>query len=156
MNARFLPPADRKDARVAARPLDDAIPSREVAGTLACCCPARAMVQAVMPPTAARPHETELLLCGHHYRASRTALAAAGAGGASPARPERRGGGLDRRPPVRRGVTEVHALVVYESMYGNTHVIASNIAIGLRGTYEVTLVRWPRPPRILSTAPAPG
>ena len=32
-----------------------------------------------MPPTAARPHETDLLLCGHHYRASRTALAAAGA-----------------------------------------------------------------------------
>ena len=32
-----------------------------------------------MPPTAARPHDTELLLCGHHYRASRQALAAAGA-----------------------------------------------------------------------------
>ncbi len=30
-----------------------------------------------MPPTAARPHETELLLCGHHYLASRHALAAA-------------------------------------------------------------------------------
>ena len=30
-----------------------------------------------MPPTAARPHETELLLCGHHYRVSRAALAAA-------------------------------------------------------------------------------
>jgi menaquinone-dependent protoporphyrinogen IX oxidase len=25
-------------------------------------------------------------------------------------------------------------------MYGNTHVVASNIAVGLRGTYEVTLV----------------
>jgi hypothetical protein len=34
----------------------------------------------------------------------------------------------------------MHALVVYESMYGNTHVVASNIADGLRGTYEVTLV----------------
>jgi menaquinone-dependent protoporphyrinogen IX oxidase len=34
----------------------------------------------------------------------------------------------------------MRALVVYESMYGNTHVIASNIADGLRGTYEVTLV----------------
>jgi hypothetical protein len=78
MNARFLPPSVTKDARAAVRPLDD-IPSREVAGTLACCCPARAMVAAVMPPTAARPNETELLLCGHHYRASRTALAAAGA-----------------------------------------------------------------------------
>ena len=30
-----------------------------------------------MPPTQARPHETDLLLCGHHYRASRAALAAA-------------------------------------------------------------------------------
>jgi len=79
MNARFLPPSARKDARVATRPPDDAIPSREVAGTLACCCPARAMVQVVMPPTPARPYETDLLLCGHHYRRSRTALAAAGA-----------------------------------------------------------------------------
>ena len=79
MNERFLPPSAREDARVATRPPDDAIPSREVAGTLACCCPARAMVQVVMPPTPARPYETDLLLCGHHYRASRTALAAAGA-----------------------------------------------------------------------------
>ena len=34
----------------------------------------------------------------------------------------------------------MRALVVYESMYGNTHVVASNIADGLRGTGEVTLV----------------
>ena len=34
----------------------------------------------------------------------------------------------------------MRALVVYESMYGNTHVIAGNIADGLRATYEVTLV----------------
>ena len=34
----------------------------------------------------------------------------------------------------------MRALVVYESMYGNTHVVASNIADGLRGSYEVTLV----------------
>jgi hypothetical protein len=45
----------------------------------ACCCVARAVVRVVMPPTAARPHETELLLCGHHYRLSRAALSAAGA-----------------------------------------------------------------------------
>jgi len=38
---------------------------------------ARAVVRVVMPPTASRPHETELLLCGHHYRTSRAALAAA-------------------------------------------------------------------------------
>ncbi len=34
----------------------------------------------------------------------------------------------------------MQALVVYESMYGNTHVIASNIKDGLRATHEVTLV----------------
>ncbi len=79
MNARFLPPSASKDAPAAARPPDDAIPSWEAPGSLACCCPAPAMVQVVMPPTAARPHETDLLLCGHHYRASRVALAAAGA-----------------------------------------------------------------------------
>ena len=43
----------------------------------ACCCPARPVVRVVMPATAARPHRTELLLCGHHYRVSRQALAAA-------------------------------------------------------------------------------
>ena len=30
-----------------------------------------------MPPTASRPHEADLLLCGHHYRVSRRALEAA-------------------------------------------------------------------------------
>ena len=45
----------------------------------ACCCPARPVVVAVMPPGAGRPHPTDLLLCGHHYRVSRQALAAAGA-----------------------------------------------------------------------------
>ena len=34
----------------------------------------------------------------------------------------------------------MRALVVYESMYGNTHEIARNIADGLRSNYEVTLV----------------
>ena len=43
----------------------------------ACCCVAWAVVRVVMPPTAARPYETELLLCGHHYRLSRAALSAA-------------------------------------------------------------------------------
>jgi hypothetical protein len=43
----------------------------------ACCCVARAVVRVVIPPTAGRPRETELLLCGHHYRISRVALAAA-------------------------------------------------------------------------------
>jgi len=48
-------------------------------GERACCCPAGPVVAAVMPPTAARSHPVDLLLCGHHYRASRGALAAAGA-----------------------------------------------------------------------------
>jgi hypothetical protein len=34
----------------------------------------------------------------------------------------------------------MRALVVYESMYGNTRVIAGGIADGLRATHEVTLV----------------
>ena len=34
----------------------------------------------------------------------------------------------------------MRALVVYESMYGNTHDIASKIEDGLRATHEVTLV----------------
>ena len=42
----------------------------------ACCCPARPVVQAIMPP---ERHSVDLLLCGHHYRVSRQALAAAGA-----------------------------------------------------------------------------
>jgi hypothetical protein len=32
-----------------------------------------------MPPAAARRHPVDLLLCGHHYRASEAALRAAGA-----------------------------------------------------------------------------
>jgi flavodoxin len=34
----------------------------------------------------------------------------------------------------------MRVLVVYESMYGNTHVVASDIADGLRAAHEVTLV----------------
>jgi hypothetical protein len=45
----------------------------------ACCCPAKPAVVAVLPPCPGRDHETDLLLCGHHYRASRDALKAAGA-----------------------------------------------------------------------------
>ncbi len=43
----------------------------------ACCCTARPAVVAVMPPGPGRAHRTELLLCGHHYRVSLVALAAA-------------------------------------------------------------------------------
>jgi hypothetical protein len=45
----------------------------------ACCCPARPAIVAVIPPAAGRDHPTDLLLCGHHYRLSRSSLAAAGA-----------------------------------------------------------------------------
>jgi hypothetical protein len=45
----------------------------------ACCCPARPVVTVVMPPTARRPDPVDLLLCGHHFRASQAALQAAGA-----------------------------------------------------------------------------
>lgn len=34
----------------------------------------------------------------------------------------------------------MRALVVYESIYGNTHVVANRIADGLRATHEVTVV----------------
>jgi hypothetical protein len=45
----------------------------------ACCCSARPVVIAIMPPVPGRDHATDLLLCGHHYRASRQALDGAGA-----------------------------------------------------------------------------
>ncbi len=44
-----------------------------------CCCAAMPLVVAFIPASPGRPHRTDLLLCGHHYRASRHALAAAGA-----------------------------------------------------------------------------
>lgn len=36
------------------------------------------MVRVLMPATASRPYRVDLLLCGHHYRLSQWALAAAG------------------------------------------------------------------------------
>ena len=78
MNASFRQSsADRAEGTTG---LADAAAPHGPAASLtdqACCCVARAVVRAVMPPSAARPHETELLLCGHHYRASRAALSAA-------------------------------------------------------------------------------
>jgi len=43
------------------------------------CCSARPALNVIMPAAPDRPHAPELLLCGHHYRRSRRALAAAGA-----------------------------------------------------------------------------
>jgi len=48
-------------------------------GEPACCCPARPVVRVVMPTTATRLEPVDLLLCGHHYRASQIALNASGA-----------------------------------------------------------------------------
>jgi len=44
-----------------------------------CCCPARPVVKVLIPPGSARPHPVDLPLCGHHYLASRAALAAVNA-----------------------------------------------------------------------------
>ena len=44
-----------------------------------CCCPARPVVKVLIPLSSARPHTADLLLCGHHYLASRAALAAVNA-----------------------------------------------------------------------------
>jgi hypothetical protein len=45
----------------------------------ACCCPARPVVSVILPPAPGRLDPVDLFLCGHHYRTSRAALAAAGA-----------------------------------------------------------------------------
>jgi hypothetical protein len=45
----------------------------------ACCCPARPVVTVVIPAGRGRPHPVDLLLCGHHYWVSRSALHAIGA-----------------------------------------------------------------------------
>ena len=43
----------------------------------ACCCPAQPLVRVIMRPTSRRRRSVDVLLCGHHYRISRQALAAA-------------------------------------------------------------------------------
>jgi len=80
VNARFLHPSARGDATAdQTAPGGAATALAAAAGPVgrACCCPANAVVRVIMPPTAARPRQIDLLLCGHHYRASRRALAAA-------------------------------------------------------------------------------
>ena len=72
MNTKFCPPAPAGPPDVATHAGPAASP-----GDRACCCVARAMVRVIMPPAEGRSHETELLLCGHHYRVSRAALSAA-------------------------------------------------------------------------------
>ena len=60
--------------------LDDELPGRARLPTAtgrSCCCPAPPAVTVVMFRAQGRPHPVDLLLCGHHYRASRAALHAA-------------------------------------------------------------------------------
>ncbi len=45
----------------------------------------------------------------------------------------------------------MRVLVVYESMYGNTHAVATDIASGLSAAHEVTLVPVTRASRVLVT-----
>ena len=45
----------------------------------ACCCAAKPGLLAIMPPTQGRTHPVDLLLCDHHFLASRAGLTAAGA-----------------------------------------------------------------------------
>jgi hypothetical protein len=45
----------------------------------ACCCPAQPVIIAVVPPAPGRVRAVDVLLCAHHYRLSRDALATAGA-----------------------------------------------------------------------------
>ena len=80
MNARSRPPSVGQ-AQGAAGLFDATASSGPAASSSgqACCCVARAVVRVVMPPSAGRPREAGLLLCGHHYRISRVALAAADA-----------------------------------------------------------------------------
>lgn len=59
---------------------DDELPRRQIpVASRSCCCPAAPAVTVILPPAAARRHPADLLLCGHHYRASQAALRAAGA-----------------------------------------------------------------------------
>jgi len=77
MNAKFLHPAGR--GRIAVGDLPERVTPEPWLTGRACCCPAWPVVQVTMPATASRPHETDLLLCAHHYRVSRPALEEAGA-----------------------------------------------------------------------------
>jgi hypothetical protein len=76
MKARFpLTGADKSAPGFGGVPRDDILPAGFE--DHACCCPAYPVVRVVMPPTPERRHSVDLLLCGHHYRVSRQALAAA-------------------------------------------------------------------------------
>jgi hypothetical protein len=46
---------------------------------------------------------------------------------------------MDVKANKTKGVTTMRAVVVYESMYGNTHLVADAIGAGLRSLFEVTI-----------------
>jgi len=78
MKPRFpLAGADRSAPESGDPRWDDILPAGHE--DRACCCPAYPVVRVIMPSTSERRHSVDLLLCGHHYRVSRQALAAAGA-----------------------------------------------------------------------------
>jgi hypothetical protein len=80
MNRRFPPAGAGGSAPEYGCPQDDLLPDSSVwREDRACCCPAYPVVRVIMPAAAERRHSVDLLLCGHHYRVSRQALAAAGA-----------------------------------------------------------------------------
>jgi hypothetical protein len=80
MKPRFpLTGADKSAPGFGKPPWDDMLPGSPAEyEDRACCCPAFPVVRVIMP-AAERRHSVDLLLCGHHYRVSRQALAAAGA-----------------------------------------------------------------------------
>jgi hypothetical protein len=81
MKPRFPLTGADSDAPGTGTPLcDDLLPdSRVWREDRACCCPGQPVVRVIMPPTPERRHSVDLLLCGHHYRVSRSALTTAGA-----------------------------------------------------------------------------
>lgn len=57
----------------------DDSPGRSRLADRSCCCPAAPAVRVFIQPSYVRPRRVDLLLCRHHYRRSREALAAIGA-----------------------------------------------------------------------------
>ncbi len=79
MKPRFLSKGAGGGAPESGNPPPGSPPPLVGGADRACCCPAYPVAQAIMPAAPERPHPVDLLLCGHHYRVSRQALAAAGA-----------------------------------------------------------------------------
>jgi len=81
MNARSRHPSAQGNTAVRRLATDTATAAATPAdrASRACCCAARPVVRVIMPPTSTRADETDLLLCGHHYRVSRHALKTASA-----------------------------------------------------------------------------